>query len=203
MVVALTVFRMVLISDWQKRIVIVSICVALATGIFALHLYGVVQLQGEIELGRDARTSNPESLTGRVPLWNELLEMSAGHRTLGYGYGGFWIPDRIDEVSKDQGWGVSAAHSAYLDMLLALGPLGVGLYVMSMLLGIQCAGLRYRQSGDRGLAFLATVQVFCLIDGVADSAPVEVSAFLCFCWILSLFYIGFVGQMTKEEWGVG
>jgi O-antigen ligase len=203
MIVALTVFKMFLISDWQKRVVIGSICVALATGMFTLHLYGVVELQGEIDLGRDARTSDPESLTGRVPLWNELLEVSAGHRALGFGYGGFWSPNRIDDISKDQGWGVSAAHSAYLDILLALGPLGVGLYVTSLLLGIQRAGVRYRQSGDRGMAFLAAVQVFCLIDGVADSAPVEVSAFLCFCWILSLFYIGFVGQRAKEEWGVG
>jgi hypothetical protein len=42
------------------------------------------------------------------------------------------------------------------------------------------------------------VQVFCLIDGVADSGPVQVSAFLCFCWILSLFYIGFV-QSNQER----
>jgi O-antigen ligase len=198
MIVALAVFKMFLTSDWQKRVVIGSVCVALATGIFALNLYGVVQFQSEIDLGRDARISDPESLTGRVPLWNELLKESAGHRALGYGYGGFWSADRIDEVSKDQGWSVSAAHSAYLDILLALGPLGVGLYVTSLLLGIQRARVRYRQSEDRGMAFLAAVQVFCLIDGVADSGPVQVSAFLCFCWILSLFYIGFV-QSNQER----
>ena len=36
------------------------------------------------------------------------------------------------------------------------------------------------------------LQVFCLIEGIAESAPVEVSSFLCFCCLALLFYMGFV-----------
>jgi O-antigen ligase len=135
-----------------------------------------------------------------VPLWTELIDISAQRRSLGYGYGGFWTPEHIVDMSNDQGWGVSASHSAYVDMLLALGPIGVFLYTTLLLLTIRRAQIRYHETyGDQTLAFLGTVQAFCLINGIADSASVEVSAFLCFCSILSLFYITFVALKGQEK----
>ena len=44
---------------------------------------------------------------------------------LGYGYGGFWTPSHISEISEGEKWGIPNSHSAYLDNLLMLGVVGL------------------------------------------------------------------------------
>jgi O-antigen ligase len=196
---ALAFFQISLIPLWRKRFLIWSVAGALVVSAASLQWNGLLHLQGGVQLGRDASRTDTQSLTGRVPLWKELITLGARRRAVGYGYGGFWTPDRIADVSEDQGWGISASHSAYVEMLLALGPIGVALYTASLLLGIRRALGSFSESADPAAAFCGTVLVFILINGIADSGSVNVSSFLCFCSILSLLYVGFVvpGERAK------
>lgn len=190
--VALVVFNVASISGWRRRLFIWCAIGAIAASAAWLQWNGAVRIQGSVQLGRDFSRSDTQSLTGRVPLWNELVGLAGKHSILGYGYGGFWTPDRITDISEDQGWGISASHSAYIDMLLALGPVGVALYTASLLIAVLRAIVDYRPSRNIALGFCGTVLIFSLVNGIADSGSVNVSSFLCFASVLSLFYIGFV-----------
>ncbi len=189
---ALVLFNVFSICSLRRRLLVWCAIGILVTSAAWLQWNGAIHIQGSVQLGRDSSRSDTQSLTGRVPLWDELLGLAARHSVLGYGYGGFWTPERITDLSEDQGWGISASHSAYIDMLLALGPAGVALYTASLLLAVFRAIVGYRPSRNIALGFCGTVLIFSLVNGIADSGSVNVSSFLCFASVLSLFYIGFV-----------
>jgi O-antigen ligase len=90
-------------------------------------------VQNGVLMGRQGEESI-ESLSNRLPLWRECLDYLIRDPILGYGYGTFWTPERVEQVSNNQGWSVPTAHNGYLDAALDLGLPGVVLYV-SLLIG--------------------------------------------------------------------
>ncbi len=80
-------------------------------------------------LGRDA------TLTGRTDIWDAALEQVAKRPLLGYGYKSFWLGlqgHESQEVVYRTSWKVPNSHNGYLDLLLDLGVLGLGSFVLSM-----------------------------------------------------------------------
>ena len=75
-------------------------------------------------LGAFSLLQHPSILGGRGPLWLNLWASFEGQPWLGYGYGGFWTPERISEVSAAVAWPVPNAHSSYLELLLGVGVIG-------------------------------------------------------------------------------
>lgn len=85
-------------------------------------------------LGKDVK------LTGRIPLWNYLIQRGLEKPWLGYGYGGFWTnPQEVLQIALNVPW-MSAiaegnikahAHNAYIDLFLQLGWLGLSLVTLS------------------------------------------------------------------------
>ncbi len=76
-------------------------------------------------IGKDA------SLTGRLPLWSELTDLSEGRLLQGYGYMAFFVAGNsdMDSVQRAIGWDAPEAHQAYLEVLLQLGIPGLVLAV--------------------------------------------------------------------------
>jgi len=70
------------------------------------------------------------SLTGRIPLWTIVLNMSSNHRLLGYGFAGFWAANSHAVWSR-VGWTPSKAHNGFIDMLLDLGLLGLVIFALN------------------------------------------------------------------------
>jgi len=70
-----------------------------------------------------------------------VIEHIAQRPLLGYGYHGFWTPDRVYEMSLEQEWTVPNAHSTYLDVVLNTGLLG------GAVLGF-CLVVTFRKSSD-------------------------------------------------------
>ena len=74
-------------------------------------------------------------LTGRVELWQAVLDLIAQRPALGWGYRATWVPSDeavqyVDHITG--GWGVTAAHNSYLEMALQLGLIGVGVLVITI-----------------------------------------------------------------------
>jgi exopolysaccharide production protein ExoQ len=93
-----------------------------------LVFFGVQSIAGVLEsavglLGRDM------TFTDRVPLWNVLMEFVLQSPLIGYGYGGFWTPDRARAVAA-QTIAVTEAHNGYLEILLAGGLIGIVLFAL-------------------------------------------------------------------------
>ena len=116
-------------------------CALLASGV-GTRLYTTLNREGE----------GNQNLTGRAPLWQELLTYADRHFLLGYGYEGFWTTATIDDVSNHQHWQIDSAHSSYIESLLTLGIIGVTLHTLALLAGL-AEGIRlYRRT--RRLLFL-------------------------------------------------
>ncbi|MBD3343457.1 MAG: hypothetical protein GF401_00170 [Chitinivibrionales bacterium] len=70
-------------------------------------------------LGRDM------TLTGRTVLWDETLSFP-NNRFIGYGFGNFWLGERIEFFWEKYWWLPKQAHNGYIETYLNLGLIGVG-----------------------------------------------------------------------------
>jgi exopolysaccharide production protein ExoQ len=130
-------------------------------------------LKAAIMLGRD--DTNLSSFNGRTGIWDEIGPYVQRRPILGYGYGGFWTPSHISEISEGEKWGIPNSHSAYLDNLLMLGVVGLLLYVLLFFAGIMRAFRSCMLSNGSAFAFFGAFLVFCALDGFLESAPIEPS----------------------------
>jgi exopolysaccharide production protein ExoQ len=119
-------------------------------------------------LGRDGVQAT--SLTGRIPAWNECFSYVSAHPFLGFGYNSFWTPNHIAEISSSQGWEISSGHSAYLDVLLCQGIIGLLGYLFIFVMGTIRAFHRYKATKNTFYLFSSMLLVFCLFDSLLESA---------------------------------
>lgn len=156
--------------------------------LFVSQQLNLFSLQGAVSLGREDASTN-EALNGRTPLWAELYDGFVTHRPLiGYGYGAFWTPERITSISEDQGWSIAAAHSIYIDALLAVGFPGALLYVATLLILLIRAIRLSRAQRPEGFLFSCLLCAM-MIDGFSDSEPWFVSSIYLFAAIQAVFVL--------------
>jgi exopolysaccharide production protein ExoQ len=147
-----------------------------------------------VSLGRT--DSDPSSITGRVPLWQELLsDYLPRHQLVGYGYGAFWSEDRIVEVSHSQGWSVPHAHSSYIDFVLNTGYVGAVLCIVTLLSALFLVlGLESRYTRD-GFGFVAMVVIFAMTGSLSET-------YIGISWFLSFFLLCGIGFLLfRDEQG--
>jgi exopolysaccharide production protein ExoQ len=167
---AVAVF-LVIGSSQRTRIVVLP---ALGISVCLLVLLVVTGLSKGLEsaalLGRTDDTSESvESFSGRTAIWRDVGPYIGDRPMAGYGYGGFWTPARIGTISDEEKWGVPDSHSTYVDCLLALGVVGLVLYLLSLFTALWRAVAFYRLTLDSHYAFLAALLVFCIVDGFLES----------------------------------
>jgi O-antigen ligase len=98
-------------------------CIMLLLSDYVLPVFNAI-----IGLGRlDADTL---TLTGRIPLWGELLSYISSRPVQGYGYDAFWTARRVAELSNWQSWALFVGDCAYLDVVLGLGLVGGIIYIL-------------------------------------------------------------------------
>ncbi len=143
----------------------VAVCVI----VFAcLDHSGWRALQNAILLGR---TEDANSLTGRIPLWEELIEVYVPRRFwMGYGFGGFWNPSNVEELYETQSWVVPHAHNAFIDVMLQLGAIGLALAVATILCLVGTAMALYDRTKDWGYQFFVGLFAFAAFNSLIESA---------------------------------
>lgn len=186
----------VLIVQWgiiQSRSVKVAIVSAVAVAALSLTLLSSVVwpvAQRGIAMGRSDASETTGTLTGRRQLWEQCLEFAAERPFLGYGYGGFWNQERSTEIINKQGWPISHAHNAYLDLLLEMGPAALICYVLILLVGITLAISYLRHSREASYSFFAMLLLFCAMNGLLESVAIQRGQ-ITFIAIAVLVYLGF------------
>jgi O-antigen ligase len=133
-------------------------------------------------LGRDS--SNMDSFNGRTGVWTEIARYIAKRPIVGYGYGGFWTPAHITEISEGEQWGIPNSHSAYLDYLLALGAVGMLAYAVVLCAGVSRAFRYYRLFHHPGFVFCAAFLLFCAFDGFLESTMMDPSLHMFLTWVV-------------------
>ena len=108
--------------DWRRLIPAATAALAIVT-LGAVYVGSNTDeiLQG---LGKNA------TLTGRIPLWTLLLTLSSNKAWLGYGFAGFWSTNLL-KVRSIVGWAPGKAHNGFIDILLEVGLLGLGIFVLN------------------------------------------------------------------------
>jgi O-antigen ligase len=161
----------VLVSTASGRITMGSFLGALACGgIVAGGILGPI-LRKVLLMGRvDTTVGQATSLTGRTDLWQEAFEQYISRRPLlGYGFNSFWNTDRVEDFAHVVDFQATSAHSAYVDLLLGLGPVGLIAYVLAHLFAIgRCVAL-YRATKENTYLFFGGILVYVLLHGIMES----------------------------------
>jgi exopolysaccharide production protein ExoQ len=166
-----------------------SFCIALCFSLLILGNTFLPKLQSAVIAGRDISTVG--TFNGRTGIWDDVTYYIRQRPIIGYGYGGFWTPAHLKEISEEENWAVPDGHSAYLDYLLALGAVGLSIYVLLLLVGIMRAFCFYRSSRNSTFAFCGAMLMFCALDGFLESAMVYPSA-LMFLSMVVLTRLAFI-----------
>jgi O-antigen ligase len=116
-------------SSWKQRGVAIGIAMLVGFGILATAV--AVNPKAVVEklvlLGRDRDAADPTKLTGRLPIWSQALAEFSKRPIQGFGYGAFWTKKRLQQFERDNNWGLTHSHSAYIESLLNFGGVGFGL----------------------------------------------------------------------------
>jgi len=115
------------------------------------------------------------ALTGRIPIWTELMRYVWERPLAGYGYEAFWTEWHIEDLSEQLHWVFREAHSTYVETLLGVGIVGAILLSMTVLTALWVAAVRHRQTGDPACAFVFGFIVFLMTTGVMESGSVIAS----------------------------
>ncbi len=133
-------------------------------------------------LGREG--NSPETFTGRIPLWEFLISHYLDERPyFGYGFQGFWTPEHILRTSASQGWLIQHAHSGYLNVLLELGYVGLGIFAAVLTLGTMRSYVYFRATRDPGWLFMTTLLTWAIVASFFDSHLLSTSLRNFFCMV--------------------
>lgn len=173
LVVAITLVWMLRLPSLYKWAGIGLLLSALATGFVLWNSVGDGARARTVDAALLGRTEQSKSLTGRVPLWEELIGYSSERPITGYGYEGFWTKNRIAAIMKSQNWTLQNAHNAYLEIVLQLGLVGLVLALWFLLGGVSALTEAYNLTREPGYAFAFGVVVFGMTNSLLESLFVK------------------------------
>jgi O-antigen ligase len=163
----------------------------MALGMAAVCLFGVFEVALDLSDSAVALLGRDQTLTTRVPMWEDLREMAA-NPLVGFGYESFWLGDRLEVVWEKYGR-LHDAHNGYLETYLNLGLIGLGLIVGSMLSGL----LKVRRHLSRD--YPAAILRLCFIASVALYNYAE-ATFYGVSNMYLLFFLGIIDISGQENW---
>ncbi len=120
------------------------------------------------------RTDEAKSLTGRVPLWEELIDYADDRPLIGYGYEGFWNVRRIASIMKSQNWTMQNAHNSYLEIVLQLGIIGLVFAVWFLIASLLSLNKAYSLTESPGFAFAFGLVVYGMANSTLESLFVRI-----------------------------
>jgi len=139
MTLVIIVFRKFLVLQARKLMVFGTalLVVAVPAGI-----YGIQNADAILKsVGREA------SLTGRIPLWQEVLGEISKHPLNGFGYSAFWYTTEGYLVQLKLGWVMVHAHNGFLEVTLGLGLIGLALLLIGLTSNM-LRGVRVARAGE-------------------------------------------------------
>lgn len=125
------------------------------------------------------------TLTGRIPLWNELLgSFSSYNLFLGSGYGNFWITN-IPRLWDMFSWGPQSAHNGFIDIFLESGAIGLSLLVGLCISAYVNCGRRLQKDFEFGrISF--TLLLISIIHNFTESSFAKPTNFIWIIFLLTL-----------------
>ena len=123
------------------------------------------------------RQTDVGTLTGRIPIWTELLRYLAARPLQGYGYGAFWTDQHIEAISTEMQWPLREAHCAYVDAPLSVGLIGAAVFLAAVLLSLRHTATTFCETGDPGFAFTFCILVLGMVSACLETGMMDPSFF--------------------------
>lgn len=158
-------------SSLRSLITLGCASLALAGVGLMMSAFGGTWLQHQVSSAMTlGRNEDVTSLTGRLPLWNTILNESRDRRLIGFGYGAFWLPAKTEDIGSELNWFPRHAHSAYVELTVNLGLVGVSLAILTAVLGVLRASSVAVRTGLPEYRIIGAFLVAGLVNGVAEAA---------------------------------
>ena len=148
---------------------------AVSGGGWALGVCGLDPLTDFREMLLLGRVEESDTLSGRSDIWPEVWSYIRQRPYLGYGYEAFWTPERIERISHELGWGLREAHNAYLEVLLWLGAIGLGLLLAVVLIALIITARRAAVPEGQACLLPLGLLLFSLVNAALESGMVSVT----------------------------
>jgi exopolysaccharide production protein ExoQ len=166
----------------------------------ALAIVAIVTLNLDVAL---AFIDRDVSLTGRVPLWQSLLQVAAERPLTGYGYGAFWLGENpvAGYIWDVIGWPAPEAHNSYIDLLLQVGVPGL-LISTAVLFGTVTRALAAVADRVPWATFAASYAIILLLTNCVETMlfrPGDVQ-----CMLIPLLYVALRSRrsgLTADAYG--
>jgi len=158
---------------------------ALMSVVSLIYIFGIVYFfSGGSQLGFLATAAGRDAtLTGRAEVWASLVPVAMRSPLLGMGFGGFWTP------ATQKLFRISGAHSGYLDLLLALGFVGLVMVLIFLLSSCRKANRALALDFDWGILWISMIMmtvVYNITESSLDSLTSLMTAIVLFLTVAPL-----------------
>ncbi|QDV73375.1 O-antigen ligase family protein [Botrimarina mediterranea] len=151
---------------WQTALLLLLV-VSITT--IAIASFSEGQRKGLTEAALMGRTEQSGTLSGRVPLWQELTRFASARPLTGYGFESFWTPENIDAVMRSQKWALQSAHNSYFETVLQLGLPGLVFACVMVLASFNLTQAAYEHTRASGYAYMYGVLGFGMANSLLES----------------------------------
>lgn len=169
-VVVSFIVMQILAARGSNRVYLILACFfafgCIAAGSILLSVRNTGQISSIIAMGR---TEDLSTLTGRLPLWEELLDWVYRRPVLGYGYLAFWDAKRVEFLSQTFFWEIPHGHNMYIDIALDVGLVGAVLFVSMLVGAIITAARIYARTNQVEYAIVVGIYICAIINGIGES----------------------------------
>lgn len=112
------------------------------------------------------------SLTGRTDIWPYVVEKIQQRPWFGYGYSAFWggLTHESADIIRAVRWPVPDSHNGYLDLILQVGIVGFGLYLLSFWDTLTRSVLLIRATHRWEQTWVFAFLIFTVLINIAESS---------------------------------
>jgi len=175
----------------SKRHKMTFLAIAICLGCIFVLLFGdniFAFINKTTYVGRDA--SDLDTLSLRMPLWQECLRFVAQQPILGSGYDSFWTPRRVMQISLREGWDVPHSHSGYIDLALGVGIIGLFAFVSILCMAGKRALFLYFRTEDCGYLYCFSMILWLCLEMSFEIVNIHpfIANFVCIIAILKMSF---------------
>ena len=159
-ILALFIFYLFYRTSIRDRVLQAGTVFVIGVGTYIYYSENVLQtiLAPVVPFLTRGNVEATENLTGRVPLWQALIEQVGQHPWLGAGFAAFWSPTNVVQLGSIDALDAPSAHNGFLEELLNTGVVGLVILLVFCLATLTISLRRGRRGDPLGwLVFLFMV----------------------------------------------
>ncbi len=140
------------------------------------------------------------TLTGRTEIWSYLFTSIAKRPLLGYGYYAFWqgMTGESANVIMAAHWFFGYAHNGLLEIILQIGVLGTGLFLLTFVKACRDAWFCFKFGRSYGVEWYSGLLLLAVIYNIDEETLLWPNDFLSMLYIVACCGLAVEAQRIRE-----